>query len=232
MKIDLNLLLRKSLKYMLRFFLGFFSLVGLYILLAYLLPMIPVNNDFRESPDGIEVFLISNGVHTDICIPLESAEKDWSNFLGFESFQGNPEYFTYLSCGWGDKGFYLNTPTWADLTFSTAFTAAFLPSSTAMHITIFNERPLTGENIKKVKVSPEQFSKIEGYIYQQFELLENRSILIDSYHYPESNDNFYEARGYYSLFRTCNNWTNDVLKQAGIRTGLWTPFDSGILRYF
>jgi len=39
---------------------------------------------------------------------------------------------------------------------------------------------------------------------------------------------FFEAAGTYSLFNTCNNWTSQALKQAGIGTHLWTPFTWGV----
>lgn len=42
-------------------------------------------------------------------------------------------------------------------------------------------------------------------------------------------DTFYAAKGTYSLLYTCNNWTGDALKAAGVRTGWWTPFPMGLL---
>ena len=41
-------------------------------------------------------------------------------------------------------------------------------------------------------------------------------------------DAFYDAKGSYNLTRTCNTWTNNALKAAGLKACLWTPFDSGI----
>jgi hypothetical protein len=45
----------------------------------------------------------------------------------------------YLAFGWGDKGFYLNTPEWADLKVSTALNAAFGLSSSAIHSTFYKK---------------------------------------------------------------------------------------------
>ena len=36
--------------------------------------------------------------------------------------------------------------------------------------------------------------------------------LVDANHYRSANDAFYEAKGRYSLFFTCNTWTNNALK--------------------
>ncbi|MFM7854609.1 MAG: DUF2459 domain-containing protein [Flammeovirgaceae bacterium] len=46
------------------------------------------------------------------------------------------------------------------------------------------------------------------------------------------NDSFYEAKGTYNLFFTCNTWVNEGLKKAGLKACLWTPFDSGLLRKY
>ncbi|NQY29316.1 MAG: DUF2459 domain-containing protein [Flavobacteriaceae bacterium] len=43
-------------------------------------------------------------------------------------------------------------------------------------------------------------------------------------------DTFYEANGNYTCLNTCNPWTNNILKKAFIKTAIWTPFDSVILK--
>ena len=45
----------------------------------------------------------------------------------------------YISIGWGDKGFYLDTPTWAELKLSTALIAGFGLGNAALHITYYDE---------------------------------------------------------------------------------------------
>jgi len=42
------------------------------------------------------------------------------------------------------------------------------------------------------------------------------------------NDVFYEARGRYHMFFTCNTWANNALKKSGLPAALWAPFDKGI----
>ncbi|XQC04883.1 DUF2459 domain-containing protein [Arcobacter cryaerophilus gv. pseudocryaerophilus] len=45
----------------------------------------------------------------------------------------------------------------------------------------------------------------------------------------EQNDAFYEAIGSYSIFHTCNTWTNNLLKKASLPASFWLAFDDGIL---
>ena len=46
-----------------------------------------------------------------------------------------------------------------------------------------------------------------------------------------ATDAFYEARGRYSPFFTCNTWSNLALKRAGLPCCVWTPFARPILRH-
>jgi len=34
---------------------------------------------------------------------------------------------------------------------------------------------------------------------------------------------FFEARGRFQIFRTCNTWMSRTLRAAGLRFGIWTP---------
>ena len=43
---------------------------------------------------------------------------------------------------------------------------------------------------------------------------------------------FYDSYGHYSAIQTCNNWTGDILRNAGVRIGIWTPMPGGVMRWF
>ena len=202
--------------------------VATYFFFAWLLAKIPVNTDFKQAENGVEIYIKSNGVHTDIIVPTKTEYMDWTTQLKPEDFKQTA--LNYIAFGWGDKGFYLNTPTWADLTFSTAFKAMFWLSSSAMHVTYYSNAPQKSELVRTIKISAEEYQKLVEYINASFQQDANHQyVLIRGYHYDGVNDNFYEAMGTYNLFKTCNGWTNKGLKVSGIRTCLWTPFDWGIL---
>jgi uncharacterized protein (TIGR02117 family) len=224
--------IKKGFKIAIKFSLGFIAFIGLYLLLSEVSEHITVNNEYVTPKEGIELFIVSNGVHADICIPLMKGNELWRKYFDVAQFKTLKKQPQYISFGWGDKGFYLETPTWADLTLETAITAAFLPSATALHVSYVNTKPIPSENVKSFIVTTATFQKIQNYIGSYVQLKSNQSQLIDCCRYPDVHDNFYEANGKYHLFRTCNVWTNDVLKDAGIKTAIWTPFDSGILSQF
>ncbi len=177
--------------------------------------------------DGeITIFVRSNGVHTEICMPTESENQNWKEFVPLVGFE-DITHLDYIAIGWGDKGFFLNTPTWAELKISTALTAVFLPSATAMHVE-YCDQPKKSTICKRVKLSGNQYHKLCNYIKECFETKEDAVQLIVGHGYGLT-DNFYEAHGSYHLFRTCNVWTNNALKSAKIRTSLFSPFPEGNL---
>ena len=69
--------------------------------------------------------------------------------------------------GWGDKGFYLDTPSWADLKFSTAFKAVFGINTAAIHATYYKELK-ENELCKKIEISKEQYKDLVAYIQKSF----------------------------------------------------------------
>ncbi len=117
-----------------------FSLLALYFIFAFVLAYLPVNSGFAEcKTNGVEIYMKTNGVHTDIIVPIEHELKNWRKYIHPEATKGGDRGFRYVAFGWGDKGFYLQTPEWSDLKFSTAFKAVFFLSTTAMHVTFYKE---------------------------------------------------------------------------------------------
>lgn len=222
--------LKKIRYFLLRGFLFLILSTAFYFLCAFTLPNIQVNK--QESAirsDSISIFVISNGVHTDIAVPSESKLKNWRLTFPKDSFDLKDTSSNYLAFGWGDKGFYLNTPEWSDLKASTAFKAAFGLGGTAMHVRYLNAPKKLSEKKIALTISSDQYKKLVTYIEQSFCLNNGCVTKIDHPGYGDS-DLFYEAEGKYSLIKTCNVWTNKALKFSGIKTGLWTPFASGLMR--
>jgi hypothetical protein len=60
----------------------FFGIVVLYVLFALLFSAIPVNKNFQEDKtSGIDIYIQSNGVHTDLVLPIRNRYKDWSDVI-------------------------------------------------------------------------------------------------------------------------------------------------------
>ena len=58
-----------------------------YFLAVAVLGLIPVNAGFRPQPDGVRIYVINNGVHSDIVLPARSATMDWTREPPIEDFR-------------------------------------------------------------------------------------------------------------------------------------------------
>lgn len=120
-------MLKKTFKILKWTIIGIFSFLVLYVVSVYLISKITVNSDVAqvEEQNAIPIYILSNGVHTDIVVPIKNEIKDWRNEIQFNQTQSKDSLMNFIAFGWGDKGFYLDTPEWSDLKASTACKAAF-----------------------------------------------------------------------------------------------------------
>jgi uncharacterized protein (TIGR02117 family) len=217
------------LRVFLRSILGIIAFFSLYVLAGFTLPYIAVNSNRQQTAsDSIPVYILSNGVHTDLVLPLRNAYQDWSRQLDYHHTVAQDSMARYVAFGWGDKGFYLETPTWADLKASTALKAMFFMSTSAMHVTFYKEM-YTGPLCRSARISADQYRDLVRFIAQSFRQdTPGRFQYIPGHAYG-LHDGFYNARRVYNLFYTCNTWANEGLKSAHMKACLWTPLDKGIL---
>lgn len=207
---------------------AFFIFWMLYLLII-LIGLIPVNNQFHPSDQGVRIYLVSSAVHADIIVPIDSEQKNWKPDFANKTFHSDLSTQTHIAFGWGDKGFYLETETWSDFKVSTAANALFLPSASCMHVTF--TRPEYTANKVAVTISPQEYQKLVSFIESSFIKDEtNGFVQIDGYAYSY-NDAFFEANGRYHLLNTCNSWVGRALKHAGVRVPLLSPLPKTPMLY-
>jgi uncharacterized protein (TIGR02117 family) len=204
---------------------------AVYLFLVFAIPYIPVNSTQELNSEDVTVYIKTNGVHTDIVVPIKTKYKDWSQTIQFSQIKSQDATMQYIGLGWGDKGFYLNTPQWSDLKLSTAFVAAFGLGSSAMHATFYKEIN-ENERCVKIKISAAEYQNLISYIENTFKYDTNGNpIWINATTYGQ-NDSFYEAKGAYTLFYTCNTWANTALKAMHQKAAIWTATDRGIFQHY
>ncbi len=223
----------KLLRRLLRILAIFPGLVFLYLLAAVIGSLIPVSPETSSiaQEEAVLIYLKTNGVHTDLVMPLQNAYVDWTQTID-ASHARNASNAQWFSVGWGDKKFYIETPEWSDLTVSTAVGSTFGFHETAMHV-VFYPLVLPSKRKRALYLSPQQYQRLHSWILDWFELDSNRQVIpISTGNSYGPNDVFYEAKGWYHLFHTCNTWTNKALKVSGQRAAWWTPFDKGIFYHY
>jgi len=208
------------------------GIVIIYVILGLLIPYIPVSAKDDGQKKEIPIYIYTNGVHTDIVMPVKNDLQDWSQKIPFANTKSKKTDYQYIGIGWGDKGFYLDTPTWADLKFSTAVKAAFWLSDSAMHCTYYNTMK-EGDDCKMIMISRSQYQNLVKFVEDKFDRDQNGNfMLIPTNAVYSDNDAFYDAKGTYSFLYTCNTWSNNALKAAGQKAALWTPSDFGIFQHY
>lgn len=199
----------------------------LYVAAALGLGAIPTGSDYAPAPDGVRIQVVTNGVHLGLVLPMRAAGEDWSAFLDGPRAKEWCPVVDWVEVGWGDRDFYLKVPEWDDLTLGIAAKAVLWPSATAMRV-IYRTTPASdwGEP-RDLVIAPDAYRKLVAFVRTGFRADDGRLAPIVGFGYESmrGRDEFYEGRGNYHLFYTCNTWVIDALAAADLPAPLWTPFD-------
>lgn len=208
---------------------GLLAIPASYFAAAAILGLIPANAGWQEAERGVTIFVRTNGVHTWIVMPKVTPAIDWRPFAPPDHLR-DPRYGAgdHVAIGYGNREFYLNTPTWSDLSLSTAFYAFFGNGPTLLHVE-HDHRPRPDEWQRPIVLRSDEYRRLAAFIAARFRRdSHGRTVPVLGRGYGPA-DMFYEANGGYSFVLTCNEWTGRALRAAGVRTGLWTPFEQSIM---
>jgi len=210
-----------------------FSILGsavlLYIAATFILSRMTIKGQNNKNA-SVQIYLMKSGVHTDFIVPVRNEIKDWRTEFPLENTGFKDSSSQLLSIGWGDKNFYMNTPTWSDLTFKTAISVPFGIGPSAIHATYYQQL-LDDRPIIKLHLTQKQYQNLVHYIEKT--LVRNNKgqtkyIKATMPGVVTGNDAYYAAKGRYNLFFTCNSWVNAGLKACQQKACYWTAFAGGI----
>lgn len=201
-------------------------LLGGYALFGLAGGAMPANRRWTPPPKGIRIFVESNGIHVGLVVPKVAAGVDWRGWAPARDL-ADPRYagYDHLAIGWGEQGFFLGTPRWSDVRPGTIIAAATGSDRTLIHL---EHVPVSeaGGAVRAIVLRPAEYRRLAAYVQASFAPGGAR------YRGYDMNDAFYQARGHYDALRTCNAWTGDALRHAGVRVGWWTPFPLGVMAWF
>ncbi len=202
---------------------------GLWTLAALIGSIVPANPGWRESPTGTTIWIASNPIHTAIMVPTSAEGIDLSLMFRPTDLPDPDDMGQYLIFGWGDRDFYMNTPTWADLTPRTLASAIFGSGQSVLHVDHV-QRPEEAGELRPVRLSRAQYrALIDAMTGTLAPDGDGRAVPSPGY---GSRDLFYASAREYWLFNTCNIWAGDMLARAGVRVGLWSPLPPGVIEWF
>lgn len=172
--------------------------------------------------DSVTIFVATNGIHSGVLLPATGHGVDWRQLVRPEHLADPRHAGQWLWFGWGERDFYLNTPTWADLSPATVIRAAIGSGNTLVHV---DHLAAPYGDARPVRISRAQYHRLAAALRASFA----PGPPVPGY---GPADIFYPARGRYSALRTCNAWTGDLLAEAGVRIGWWTPFSATVMQWF
>lgn len=201
-----------------------FVYVGVFYTLSFMSSTVKLEKENKEERT-VTVYLSTNGVHTDFVLPLNTEVLDWRTKIAIP----DPSV-QWLAFGWGDRGFYVDTPTWSELRVSTALRAISGTGDSAMHVSAYRQFVLDDTAVE-LTLTKMEYQQLINYIDTSFQKDNMKYQRIDAPGYGPF-DMFYSAKGSYSLFYTCNTWVNQGLKQINQKAAVWTLHDQGIFRHY
>ena len=200
------------------------TVIAGYALAAVVGSAVPVNSGWKQAATGVRIYVIDNGVHTDLVLPVVAEGVDWRDLVKPGDLADPAQAAqSHLAFGWGNRDFYLNTPSWAQVNVGRLVGALAGTGRTVLHVSHI-AAPGAGPQMRSVLLTPDEYRRLAAYVRGTFG--EGPSV-----HGSGATDAFYDARGGYSALSTCNQWTGGALRVAGVKMGAWTPFTFGVMRW-
>ena len=195
---------------------------ALYLVAALAGALVPVNRGWSEPDRGITIYIADNGVHTDILMPVSAAGLDWRSLLPPSDAEAPPPDPQWVAFGVGERAVYLETPQWRDLRATVAL-RALTRGRRVVHVEWVVD---PGYAAREIRLRPEEYRRLWAAVRSSFRDARPHKIAHKGY---GTADVFYEGVGHANAFATCNQWTADTLRLAGIETSLWSPFVQGVV---
>jgi len=194
-----------------------------YCTIAFALVFYPYPGDEPTADEQITAYVASNGIHAEFVLPVASPIMDWRTLFPLHRFSAPPPHPAFVAIGWGEREFYLNTPTWADLSVRRALEALFGRNSAVLHATYLDSIDVYPEGYR-LNLGGPAYARLVEYIQRTLAMFEGQTIPIPGRGYG-GNDAFFAANGSYDFLATCNSWVGRGLRHAGVKSSRWTPFD-------
>lgn len=172
---------------------------------------------------SVTVYLSTNGFHSDIVVPVRSPERDWSLLLGASPLTApSLGAARWIAFGWGSETAYTRLEKITDMS------PAILLKAIAFDRSVVHVVPLEtvgiGEGVWLLQISSAGYRRLAAAIDASFARDPGgREILLPGVTHGYG-DAFFRGARRFSFLRSCNVWVGELLRTAGIRAGIWTPF--------
>jgi uncharacterized protein (TIGR02117 family) len=164
----------------------------------------PLPSDSAAEPRTEAIYVLAGGWHTQLALPM--------SLIGDGTVALKPDFpgTRYLVFGWGARDYYMATgPGLAEAL------GAVLPGPAVMLVMALPAAPVSSDDASLVFISRQGAERLSRWLWDELaKERDGRPRRIAAGPYPQSI--FYAASGRYDITHTCNTWTAEALRVAGL----------------
>jgi uncharacterized protein (TIGR02117 family) len=165
---------------------------------------LPLPPESAAEPRAEAIYVLAGGWHTELALPV--------SLIGDDVAALKPDFpgARYLVFGWGARDYYVA----ADPGLAEAL-GAILPGPAVMLVMALPAAPVPSDDASLVFISQQGAERLSRWLWDELaKEPDGRPRRIAAGPYPQSI--FYAASGSYDITHTCNTWTAEALRIAGL----------------
>ncbi|MCH9814281.1 MAG: DUF2459 domain-containing protein [Epsilonproteobacteria bacterium] len=172
------------------------------------------------------IYVYHTWAHTEIMIPLHYFRED---FVKYFPTLLRHNTLGYMAFSYGDQDFMMHTPSWSDINLKLISKALFI--NTPALVRVGHYRHINKKESVKIELSNVCTDKLKESILNSFSTQNEKFIRYeDEYRNPDVF--YFKAKEAYSLFHTCNSWSGNRLRDAGLKVPYLTPFAQEVVYHY
>lgn len=197
------------------------AIVLMYVLAAVIGAVIPAPGTQATGDDTVEIHLVKGPIHYDFLVPLTPLARARLDDLQTSGVRVDQPHAQWLLVGWGARGFYTTTGSYSDVTFGAVLKG--LTGDRAV-LRVDAVGPLRQDiQVPSIRLSQAQFEMFLSTVLDSFARTDQGQLIPMNVAGFTSTDQFFEAKGRFNVFSTCNVWIGETLRAAQVRFGVWVP---------
>lgn len=165
--------------------------------------------------------MVAGPIHYDFLLPLTQTTTSVFDFLSVADFPITHPDARWLVIGWGARDFYTTTGTYRDVS-AGAIWRGLTGDASVMRVDVAGTLS-TSIPVRQISLTADEYDRLLTAIRRSFASDSSGAPVLLPQLGFSSTDLFYQANGQFNLFQTCNVWIGQMLRDAGVRFGWWTP---------
>ncbi len=164
--------------------------------------------------EGVTVYLVDNGFHTDLAIPRAGLiADDGASARAADLTAAGP----WMLVGWGDAEFYEGDGVSVNRVFEGLGALLGLRGRSVVHFLALNTPPDASwrETIRPLRLSNAGLAALVRRLDASFAPAPDGAVMVESVS-REAGEQFFRSRERFSVLHLCNHWTGELLNAAGL----------------